>query len=73
MNLANKCHLSTVHAIALMSTNSLTAVLGTFGNVLVCTAVITIPRIRKISNFLLFSLAVADLIVTVVARPCQWR
>ena len=69
MNLTNKCHLSPVHAIALMSTNSLTAVLGTFGNVLVCIAVITIPRLRKISNFLLFSLAVADLIVTVACAP----
>ena len=47
MNLTNKCHLSPVHAIALMSTNSLTAVLGTFGNLLVCIAVITIPRLRK--------------------------
>lgn len=69
MNLTNKCHLSSVHAVALMSTNSLTSVLGTFGNVLVCIAVITIPRLRKISNFLLFSLAVADLIVTVACAP----
>ena len=63
MNLTEICHLPLAHAIALMSTNSLTAVLGTFGNLLVCiAAVLTSPRLRRWSNFLLFSLAVADLI-----------
>ena len=57
------------HAIALISTNSLTAVLGTFGNFLVIVAVLTSPRLRRCSNFLLVSLAVADLIVTVACAP----
>ena len=69
MNLTEICHLPLAHAIALMSANSLTAVLGTFGNLLVCIAVLTSPRIRRCSNFLLFSLAVADLIVTVACAP----
>ena len=68
-NLSQNCHLPMPQAIALMSTNSLTAVLGTFGNVLVCIAVIINPRLRRCSNFLLVSLAVADLIVTVACAP----
>lgn len=63
------CHLSMPHAIALMTTNSLTAVLGTFGNFLVCVAVLTSQRLRRCSNFLLVSLAVADLIITMACAP----
>jgi len=66
---SENCHLPMAHAAALMLTNSLTAVLGTFGNFLVCIAVLTSPRLRRCSNFLLVSLAVADLIVTVACAP----
>ena len=73
MNLTNNttvnCHLSMSHAIALMTTNSLTAVLGTFGNILVCVTVLTSQRLRRCSNFLLVSLAVADLIITIACAP----
>ena len=73
MNLTNTstedCHISMPHAIALMTTNSLTAVLGTFGNFLVCVAVLTSQRLRRCSNFLLVSLAVADLIITMACAP----
>lgn len=73
MNLTNTstedCHLSMPHAISLMTTNSLTAVLGTFGNFLVCVAVLTSQRLRRCSNFLLVSLAVADLIITMACAP----
>ena len=64
------CSLPVGHGIALMMVNSLTAVLGTFGNFLVCIAVLcTNPRLRSCSNYLLASLAIADLIVTMVSEP----
>ena len=64
------CSLPVGHGIALMMVNSLAAVLGTFGNFLVCTAVLYVnPRLRSSSNYLLVSLAIADLIVTMVCEP----
>ena len=64
------CSLPVDHGIALMMVNSLTAVLGTFGNFLVCIAVLYAnPRLRRCSNYLLVSLAIADLIVTMVCEP----
>ena len=67
---APDCSLPVGHGIALMIVNSLAAVLGTFGNLLVCTAVLYAnPRLRRCSNYLLVSLAIADLIVTMVCAP----
>ncbi len=66
---ANECYLPLAHAIALMTANSLSAILGTFGNILVCVAVATNSCLRRCSNFLLVSLAIADLIVTMVCAP----
>ena len=64
------CFLPVGHGIALMIVNSLAAVVGTFGNFLVCAAVLYVnPRLRSCSNYLLVSLAIADLIVTMVAEP----
>ena len=64
------CSLPVAHGIALMIANSLAAVLGTFGNFLVCTAVLYAnPRLRSCSNYLLVSLAIADLIVTMICEP----
>ncbi|XP_078365070.1 adenosine receptor A2a-like [Oculina patagonica] len=64
------CSLPLGHGIALMMVNSLGAMLGTFGNILVCIAVLySSPRLRRSSNFLLVSLAIADLIVTMVCEP----
>ena len=39
------------------------------GNILVRLAVVAIPRFRRCSNFLLVSLAIADLVVTIVCAP----
>ena len=44
-------------------------VFGSLGNLLVCFAIATNPRLRRSSNYLLFSLAIADLIVTLVCEP----
>ena len=63
------CSLPIDHGIALISTNAIVGVFGTFGNLLVCVAVATNPRLRRPSNFLLFSLAIADLLVTMVCEP----
>lgn len=63
------CSLPLAHGIAIMMTNSLAAMVGTFGNILVCIAVLTSPHLRRCSNFLLVSLAIADLIVTMVCEP----
>ena len=53
-----------------MAANSVGALVGTFGNFLVCIAVLyTSPRLRRCSNYLLVSLAIADLIVTMVCEP----
>ena len=44
--------------------------MGTFGNFLVCAAVLyTSLRLRRCSNYLLVGLAIADLIVTMVCEP----
>lgn len=66
---AKDCRLPMAHAIALMLANSLTAVLGTFGNFLVCAAVLSSSRLRRCSIIPLVSLAVADLIVSMVCAP----
>ena len=72
-NLANfsteDCFIPHSHGIALMAVNTLVALLGTLGNILVCVAVLTSPHLRRSSNFLLVSLAIADLIVTMVCEP----
>ena len=71
MNLSTSdCSLLVAHAVALIIANSLIAVVGTFGNFLVSAAVLyTNPRLRRYSNYLLVSLAIADLIVTMVSAP----
>ena len=67
---ASDCSLPLAHGVSLMAVNSVGAVVGTFGNFLVCTAVLyTSPRLRRCSNYLLVSLAIADLIVTMVCEP----
>lgn len=63
------CSLPLAHGIALISTNVAVTVLGTLGNLLVCVAVATNLRLRRSSNYLLFSLAIADLIVTAACEP----
>lgn len=63
------CSLPVAHGIALISTNAFVGVFGTLGNLLVCLAVVIYPRLRRPSNYLLFSLAIADLIVTMACEP----
>ena len=53
-----------------MIANSFAAAVGAFKNFLVCAAVFyTNPRLRRCSNYLLVSLGIADVIVTMVCEP----
>ena len=69
-NLSTKhCSLPLAHGIALITVNSIVGLFGTLGNLLVCVAVITNPRLRRFPNYLLFSLAIADLFATMLCEP----
>ena len=57
----NNCSLPTAHGIPLIAINVIICVLGSLGNFLVCLAITTNSRLRRASNYLLFSLAIADL------------
>ena len=65
----NSCSLPMAHGIPLILVNAIVCVLGSLGNLLVCLAIATNSRLRRASNYLLFSLAVADLIVTLICEP----
>ena len=65
----NSCSLSMAHGIPLILVNAIVCVLGSLGNVLVCLAIATNSRLRRASNYLLFSLAIADLIMTLICEP----
>ena len=66
---ANSCSLPMAHGIPLILVNAIVCVLGSLGNVLVCLAIATNSRLRRASNYLLFSLAIADLIITFICEP----
>ena len=66
---ANSCSLPMAHGIPLILVNAIVCVLGSLGNLLVCLAIATNSRLRRASNYLLFSLAIADLIITFVCQP----
>ena len=69
-NLSTKdCSLPFAHGVALITVNSIVGVFGTLGNLLVCVAVVTNPRLRRFPNYLLVSLAIADLIATMLCEP----
>lgn len=68
-NSLESCSLPVAHSVLLIAVNISVGFLGTLGNLLVCAAVATNPRLRRTSNYLLASLAIADLIVTMVCEP----
>ncbi|XP_031565129.1 galanin receptor type 2-like [Actinia tenebrosa] len=66
------CYLPLSHGIPIMIINFTLVFVGTFGNFLIIFAVLNTHKLRyRISNFLILSLAVADLIVTMCAQPLQ--
>ncbi|XP_020912241.1 adenosine receptor A2a [Exaiptasia diaphana] len=65
-----ECSLQLVEGLVLIVINVLLVVIGTFGNVLTILAVLKTPQLRqRPSNFLLLSLAVADVLVTTISQP----
>ena len=66
---AEDCSLPVTYGISLITMNTIVCIFGTLGNLLVCVAVATNPRLRRSSNYFLFSLAIADLIVTMICEP----
>ena len=65
----NSCFLPMALGIALITVKAIVCVLGSLGNLLVCLAIATNSRVRRPSNYLLFSLAIADLIITLICEP----
>ena len=65
----NSCSLPMAHGIPLITVNAIVCLLGSLGNLLVCLAIATNSRLRRASNYLLFSLAIADLIITLICEP----
>ncbi|KAK3755934.1 hypothetical protein QZH41_007824 [Actinostola sp. cb2023] len=66
----DKCIIPFYQGTAIVVINLLLVLVGTFGNFLIIFAVLKTPRLRqRVSNFLLLSLAVADLMVTMCAQP----
>ena len=63
------CSLLLAHSILLLTVNAIVGVLCSLGNWLVCLAIATNSRLRRSSNYLLFSLAIADLIVILICEP----
>ena len=66
---AKSCSLPMAHGLALITVNAMVCILGSFGNLLLCFAIANHPLLRRTSNYLLFSLAIADLFVTMVCEP----
>lgn len=64
-----ECYIQSNHAVVLSILTVLFAIIGTLGNILVLGAVYTTRALQTIANYLLVSMAVADLIVAALAQP----
>ena len=60
---------SGTETIVISFVNIVFSLCGTFGNFLVCTSVVLNKDLRTVTNGFIFSLAVADLLVCMVAQP----
>jgi len=66
----DKCNIEFYEGTAIIVINLVLILVGTCGNFLIIFAVLKTPRLRqRASNFLLLSLAIADLLVTMCAQP----
>lgn len=63
------CSISLEHGVLMIILNIISSVFGSIGNLLVCATIYTTTGLQTISNYFIVSMAVADLIVTVVAQP----
>lgn len=65
------CAIPELEGIAAFSVNILSAILGSFGNILVCITVYSSPRLHKTWCYFICSLSVADLLVNLVVQPME--
>ena len=66
---AISCSLPLTHSIPLLTVNAIVGVLGSPGNFLVCLAIATNSRQHRSSNYLLFGLAITNLIDALICKP----
>ena len=66
---AISCSLPLTHSFPLLTVNAIVGVLGSPGNFLVCLAIASNSRQHRSSNYLLFSLAITNLIDTLICKP----
>lgn len=52
-----------------LSRRAVLSITGIFGNLSVCCVILRIPSMRSATNYYLFSLAVADLLILLLGKP----
>lgn len=67
----SSCAIRELEGIAAFTVNVLSALLGSFGNILVCVTVYSSPRLHKTWCYFICSLSVADLLVNLVVQPME--
>lgn len=48
------------------------SITGIFGNLSVCCVILRFPGMRSATNYYLFSLAVADLLILLLGKSARW-
>ena len=66
---SERCTLTYLDGGIFIAVNTLTSLMGSFGNIFVCVTILLTPNLRLISNFCIVNLALADLMVTIVTQP----
>lgn len=69
--LNSSCAITDSEGIAAFSVNVLSALFGSFGNILVCVTVYSSPRLHKAWCYFICSLSVADLSVNLCVQPME--
>lgn len=67
----SSCAIRDLQGIAAFSVNVLSALFGSFGNILVCVTVYSSPRLHKAWCYFICSLSVADLLVNLCVQPME--
>ena len=69
--LNSSCAIGDIEGITAFSVNVLSALFGSFGNILVCVTVYSSPRLHKAWCYFICSLSVADLLVNLCVQPME--
>lgn len=67
----SSCAIRDLQGIAAFSVNVLSALFGSFGNILVCVTVYSSPRLHKAWCYFICSLSVADFLVNLCVQPME--